>query len=200
MHWSSSSRKLLPHWPDFLKSTMSHSLFDWTHLAALAAMLLAAMWQDTALRRIPNTLVLWGSLTALGLSLSPNGIGLGSAIAGGMVGFFGFWVLYLMRVVGAGDVKLAGATGLFMGHPDMLWVNLLILLAGGALSIVWALLSSQLGSVLKHLKNSVVHVWLKLQHGQSPTLNAPPISRTRMPYAVAIGLGTGIHVLNTWMA
>ena len=179
---------------------MPHSLFDWTHLAALAAMLLAAMWQDTALRRIPNTLVLWGSLTALGLSLSPNGIGLGSAIAGGMVGLFGFLALYLVRVVGAGDVKLAGATGLIMGHPDMLWVNLLILVAGGALSIVWALLSSQLGSVLNHLKNTVAHVWLTLQHGKSPTLNAPPISRTRMPYAVAIGLGTGIHVLNTWMA
>ena len=60
---------------------MPLSLFDWTHLAALAAMLLAAMWHDTATRRIPNTLVLWGSLTAIGLSLSPHGIGLGSAIA-----------------------------------------------------------------------------------------------------------------------
>ena len=57
---------------------MPLSLFDWTHLAALAAMLLAAMWHDTATRRIPNTLVLWGGLTAIGLSLSPHGIGLGS--------------------------------------------------------------------------------------------------------------------------
>jgi hypothetical protein len=64
---------------------MPLSLFDWTHLAALAAMLLAAMWHDTATRRIPNTLVLWGSLTAIGLSLSPHGIGLGSALAGGLV-------------------------------------------------------------------------------------------------------------------
>ena len=83
---------------------MPFSLFDWTHLAALAAMLLAAMWQDAAMRRIPNTLVLWGSLTALGLSVSPHGIGLGSAIAGGMVGFLGFLLLYLLRGVGAGDV------------------------------------------------------------------------------------------------
>lgn len=179
---------------------MPHSLFDWTHLAALAAMLLVAMWQDTALRRIPNTLVLWGSLTALGLSLSPNGIGLGSAMAGGMVGFFGFWVLYLLRVVGAGDVKLAGATGLFMGYPDMLWVNLLILLSGGVLSLVWALFSVQLGAVLNNLKTGAMQVWLNLQHGKPPSMNTLPTGRARMPYAVAIGLGTGVHVFNTWTA
>lgn len=177
---------------------MTFSLFDWTHLAALAAMLLAAMWHDATMRRIPNTLVLWGSLTALGLSVSPHGIGLGSAIAGGMVGFLGFLVLYLLRAVGAGDVKLAGATGLFVGHPDMLWVNLLILLAGGILSITWALLTSQLGSVLQNLKTGLTQIWLNRQHGQLTNPQAFPVGRTRLPYAVAIGAGTAIHVLNTW--
>ena len=177
---------------------MTFSLFDWTHLAALSTMLVGAMWHDVAMRRIPNTLVLWGSLTALGLSVSPHGIGLGSAIAGGMVGFLGFLVLYLLRAVGAGDVKLAGATGLFVGHPDMLWVNLLILLAGGILSITWALLTSQLGSVLQNLKTGLTQIWLNRQHGQLTNPQAFPVGRTRLPYAVAIGAGTAIHVLNTW--
>lgn len=177
---------------------MPLSLFDWTHLAALAAMLLVAMWQDAAMRRIPNTLVLWGSLTALGLSLSPYGIGLGSAIAGGMVGFFGFLVLYLLRAVGAGDVKLAGATGLFLGYPNMLWVNLLILLSGGVLSIGWALITSQLGSVLQNLKTGWTQIWLNHQHGHLATPTPLPVGRTRMPYAIAIGAGTAVHLLNTW--
>lgn len=177
---------------------MPFSLFDWTHLAALATMLMVAMWQDATARRIPNALVLWGGMTALGLSLSPYGIGLGSAVAGGMVGFFGFLVLYLLRAVGAGDVKLAGATGLFVGHPDMLWVNLLILLAGGVLSILWALCTSQLGSVLQNLKTGLTRIWLNRQHGHLNTPNTFPVGRARMPYAVAIGLGTAFHVLNTW--
>lgn len=177
---------------------MPLTLFDWTHLAALAAMLLAAMWHDATMRRIPNPLVLWGSLTALGLSVSPHGIGLGSALAGGMVGFFGFWVMYLLRAVGAGDVKLAGATGLFVGHPDMLWVNLLILLAGGALSITWVLLTSQLGTVLQNLKTGLTQIWLTRQHGHLSTPTTFPVGRTRLPYAVAIGAGTAVHVLNTW--
>lgn len=177
---------------------MPLSLFDWTHLAALAAMLLAAMWHDTATRRIPNTLVLWGSLTAIGLSLSPHGIGLGSSLAGGLVGFLGFLVFYLLRAVGAGDVKLAAATGLFVGHPDMLWVNLLILLAGGLLSIAWALSSGQLGQTLNNLSTGFTQLWLKRQHGSSAESMAFPVGATRMPYALAIGAGTALHVLKLW--
>ena len=177
---------------------MPLSPFDWTHLAALAAMLLAAMWHDTATRRIPNTLVLWGSLTAIGLSLSPHGIGLGSALAGGLVGFMGFLVFYLLRAVGAGDVKLAAATGLFLGHPDMLWVNLLILLAGGLLSIAWALFSGQLGQTLNNLNIGFTQLWMSRQHGQIAEQSAFPVGATRMPYALAIGAGTALHVLKLW--
>ncbi len=177
---------------------MPLSLFDWTHLAALAAMLLAAMWHDTVTRRIPNTLVLWGSLTALGLSLSPHGIGLGSALAGGLVGFLGFWVFYLLRAVGAGDVTLAGATGLFVGHPDMLWVNLLILLAGGLLSIAWAVFSGQLSQTLHNLNAGFTQLWLSRQHGLGAQRTVFPVGATRMPYALAIGAGTAVHVLKLW--
>ena len=35
---------------------MPLSLFDWTHLAALAAMLLAAMWHDATMRRIEKAI------------------------------------------------------------------------------------------------------------------------------------------------
>ena len=177
---------------------MPLSLFDWTHLAALVAMLLAAMWHDTATRRIPNTLVLWGSLTAIGLSLSPHGIGLGSALAGGMVGFLGVWGFYRLGAGGAGDVKLAAATGLFVGHPDMLWVNLLILLAGGLLSIAWAVFSGQLGQTLNNLSTGLSQIWLSRQHGPSAERTAFPVSATRMPYALAIGAGTAVYVLKLW--
>jgi prepilin peptidase CpaA len=179
-----------------MNDPMPLSLFDWTHLAALAAMLLAAMWHDTATRRIPNTLVLWGSLTAIGLSLSPHGIGLGSAIAGGLVGFLGFLVFYLIRAVGAGDVKLAAATGLFVGYPDMLWVNLLILLAGGVLSITWAVFSRQLGQTWGNLSTGFTQLWLRRSHGPSAELAPFPVSATRIPYALAIAAGTAVHVLH----
>jgi prepilin peptidase CpaA len=112
-----------------------------------------------------------------------------------MVGFLGFWVLYLLRTVGAGDVKLAAATGLFVGHPDMLWVNLLILLAGGLLAIAWALFSGQLGQTLHNLSTGLTQLWLSRQHGPGAERTAFPVSATRVPYALAIGAGTAVHVL-----
>ena len=177
---------------------MSFTLFDTFSLAALATMLLIAIGHDTVARRIPNALVLWGAAVALGLSLSPNGIGLGSSLAGGMVGFLGFLVFYLLRMVGAGDVKLAAATGLFVGHPDMLWVNLLILLAGGLLSIAWAVFSGQLGQTLNNLSTGLTQFWLSRQHRPSAERMAFPVGATRMPYALAIGAGTAVHVLKLW--
>lgn len=174
---------------------MPLNLFDWIHLAALAAMLVAAMWLDTGTRRIPNTLVLAGSLTAIGLSLSPHGIGLGPAIAGGMVGFLGFLVLYLLRALGAGDVKLAAATGLFVGYPDMLWVNVLILLAGGLLSVTWAVVSGHMIQTVHNLSEGLMHIWRRYRYGLSAQRTIFPLSATRMPYALAIGAGTAVHVL-----
>lgn len=177
---------------------MPLTLFTTFSLAALASMLLIAIGHDAVARRIPNALVLWGAAVALGLSLSPNGIGLGSALAGGMVGFLGFWVLYLLRMVGAGDVKLVAATGLFVGHPDMLWVNLQILLAGGLLAIAWAVLSGQLGQTLNNMSTGLTQLWLNRQHGPSAERIAFPVGATRMPYALAIGAGTAVHVFKLW--
>lgn len=177
---------------------MPLTLFTTFSLAALASMLLIAIGHDAVARRIPNALVLWGAAVALGLSLSPNGIGLGSALAGGMVGFLGFWVLYLLRMVGAGDVKLVAATGLFVGHPDMLWVNLQILLAGGLLAIAWAVLSGQLGQTLNNMSTGLTQLWLNRQHGPSAERMAFPVGATRMPYALAIGAGTAAHVFKLW--
>ena len=114
------------------------------------------------------------------------------------MGFLGFLVFYLLRAVGAGDVKLAAATGLFVGHPDMLWVNLLILLAGGLLSIAWALSSGQLGQTLNNLSTGFTQLWLKRQHGSGAERMAFPVGATRMPYALAIGAGTALHVLKLW--
>jgi prepilin peptidase CpaA len=95
-------------------------------------------------------------------------------------------------------VKLAAATGLFVGHPDMLWVNLLILLAGGLLATAWALFSGQLGQTLHNLSTGFTQLWLSRQHGPSAQRTAFPVSATRMPYALAIAAGTAVHVLQLW--
>ena len=54
-------------------------------LAVLAALLAAALWHDLRTRRIPNLLVLWGTLAGLILnSFVPSGAGLFDAAFGGL--------------------------------------------------------------------------------------------------------------------
>jgi prepilin peptidase CpaA len=178
---------------------MTHNSFELVHRLTLLAMLMAAMWHDTRYRRIPNTLVLWGSLTAIGLSVSTLGMGLNSALAGGVVGFLVFGVLYRFGMVGAGDVKLVAATGFFLGYPDILAVVLLIFLTGGVLSIGWAWFTNQLGRTFKNLHTAVSLTWQTTHTSSSPRIDMP-MGPTRLPYALAIGTGTAIHVLSTWFA
>jgi prepilin peptidase CpaA len=106
-------------------------------ISALGLMLLAAAWTDVKSRRIPNSIVLWGAGAALVWALSPAGVGLALSLLGGMVAFLTFLVLYGWGWVGAGDVKLAGATGLYFSPSHALMLCLTILIAGGVVALMW---------------------------------------------------------------
>lgn len=164
---------------------------------ALSVLLVLAIWHDWRMRKIPNTLVLWGGLTALCLSLTPRGIGLNAALLGGMTGFLVFLLLYLFKMVGAGDVKLIAAVGLFVGWPDMANVCVAILLAGGLLAIGWGLWSSNMATVLKNLRAGLMQY---IGTGQWPSFGQPlvhQVTSERVPYALAIGLGTVAYYVVT---
>ena len=167
---------MLQHTPDALR------------FMAMSTLLVAALYQDAAHRRIPNTLVLAGALTGLGLSLAPTGIGVGSSCAGGMVGLLGFGLFYLYRLLGAGDVKLVSALGFFTGYPSIWAVSLSILLAGGLLALAWGAWSSQLQPAWANMRGA----WRRIL-GRTPAdpAAAPRFTPTpeRVPYAFAIAAG-----------
>lgn len=103
-------------------------------LAALLVALGAAAWHDIRARRVPNGLVAAIALGALGagpLALSPAG-SLPAALLGGAVGL-GCWLPAWWRgALGAGDVKLFAAAGVWLG-PALAWRSAVVAaLLGGA--------------------------------------------------------------------
>lgn len=134
----------------------------------LGLMLTLAVWQDVAHRRIPNRLLLPAACLALVLAAWPQGIGLASAIGGGLIGSMVFAPLYLLRQMGGGDLKLMTTTGLLVGMPRITALCLSIAMAGGLLAL-W---------------------WMWRARGRAQWANTP---RSRMPYAVAVALGTASH-------
>ncbi len=100
--------------------------------------LLTAIVQDGRERRVRNWLVLAGialALLALVLDLQPFGLHWTDALLGGAAAFGGLLCFHALGLMGAGDVKFAGALGLWVGLQPLLpiWVAASVLAALHAL-------------------------------------------------------------------
>jgi prepilin peptidase CpaA len=171
---------------------------DTLRFFALSAMLTAALYQDARSRRIPNTLVLAGALTGLGLAWMPAGLGAVSSVTGGMVGLVLLAPFYFLRWLGAGDVKLVAATGFFVGFPAIAQVVLFIGLAGGVLSLVWGGWTGQLRPALHNLHalwNKRTRRWRRTGSGPD---RRPALTQERLPFAIAIAAGTWLQWTALW--
>ena len=90
----------------------SESLF----MAGALTVAVAGGITDVATRRIPNKLTYLAMLVAMAGRFALQGWhGLGSAVAGGLIGGGAFLVFFLLHAMGAGDVKLITAVGCFVG-------------------------------------------------------------------------------------
>src|SRR5690606_34687669 len=110
-------------------------------------LLVLAAWTDWRERRIPNAICLvllaagigWHALVMDGEGLFTSslagGLGLSASAIGAFAAFVGLFPLYLLRVLGAGDVKLATAIGAWVGWQALLPWALLVMIVGGVLAL-----------------------------------------------------------------
>ena len=161
----------------------------------MVCLLSLALCHDIASRRIPNWLVGAGLLAGLWVSfLTHSGIGPGSSLLGAVVGFAVLLPLYLLRAMGAGDVKLMAAVGAFLGPIPALGAALLTFAAGGVLSLTVALWSKSMSRVLDNLRLMGMVALI----GRSSGMSVRDVQTTgRLPYALAIAIGTGLQL---WLA
>jgi prepilin peptidase CpaA len=174
-----------------MNTVNSHSLGLWI----LGAVLLLAAWNDMTQRKIPNTLLLVASVWALLWSTTAAGVGLSAALIGGVVALGVFLGFYVTGAMGAGDVKLMGVVGLFLGQSDVLSLCMSVLIAGGLQSVIWAVWTSRLREVLSSTWQTLSHSMFSLAGGTWPVQAEPVTLHGSMPYALAIAAGTGAHLL-----
>ncbi len=185
---------------------------------ALAGLLCIAGWHDVQSRRIPNVLVLVGMTVGLLFQAmasggggffhptAPGALGLVSGVSGLLLGLGLFMPFYLLRVLGAGDVKLLAMVGAWVGAGSIAWVALWTMAAGGVLSIVAMLASGQTSGVIANLRRilSGIHVVkldvLRSGRGPQATPTSPGLGTTgRIPYALAIAAGTAVEAGRHWL-
>ena len=167
--------------------------------AIFTALLAAVARSDITARRIPNALVV--ALAAVGCCVAATilrtPVGLSGAAAGAALGLALWSPFWVMRVLGAGDVKLAAAIGAWLGPAGVVEASVLAALAGGVLALAVLARRRRVSAFA-----AGVALWTAaLQRGQ---LTKPLVNDNTdlLPYGVALAVGAGLTgwLPTAWLA
>jgi prepilin peptidase CpaA len=151
---------------------------------------------DLRTRRIPNVLTFGAAGGALVFALATRGLSGGiESLVGFLVGAALMLVPFALGGMGAGDVKLLGALGAWLGPADAIWLFLYTGISGGVIALVVAVFTGYLGQACRNILRLLEYwravglrpmVELTLHSGRGP----------RLAYGAAIFAGT---VATIWL-
>ena len=174
--------------------TLSFSLPPPGVLAVLLMLVLAAAVYDVRYRRIPNWLTVAGVLLGLGLNgfLDQGRPGLFvSSLLGLAMAFGVYFVLYALRAMGAGDVKLMAAVGAVVGWPDWFGIFIVTAIIGGIMALI---LVAARGRIKKTFWN-VAFILTELKGGRPAYMRREELDVKNpkalgLPHGAVIAVGT----------
>ena len=163
----------------------------------LAAVLLVSSVFDLRFQKIPNWITFPAMAAGLALNGNVSGMdGLASSAAGILLGTGIFIIPYAMGSMGAGDAKLMGAVGSFLGAWGVLAAALLTMAVGGVYAIFMMILHRHYGKqILSGLKDSLVSLVLMGRVAPSETTGNDIANKPRLCYGVAIAGGTFLYMI-----
>jgi prepilin peptidase CpaA len=155
---------------------------------------LAGAFIDLRYRKLPNALTVPLFLAGVGYWAWTAGFaGVGQSLLAAVVLMVPFVVLFVLAGGGAGDAKMMGAVGAWLGLQTGLAALVAVMISGIALGFAWAAAHRRAGSVMRNLASMVVvfggSVAARqgvLAAGKAAT---PREGMTAMPYGIAIFVG-----------
>jgi len=167
--------------------------FAWALVLASLAVLQAiwAGWLDWRLRRIPNWLTVPGLLGGLAVnSLAWGWQGTRASLEGAGLGLALLLPFVLLRGLGAGDWKLMGALGAWLGPSRLIVVLVGTVFITGAMAIVQMIRNGRVKETLYHLGILLgilvtFGVW-----GQRHNLTLDNPGLMKLPFGVAAAVST----------
>ena len=169
-------------------------------LVLLFAVVACAAYTDAKVRRIPNWLTGFGLLAAFFAQTSLRGWdGFCDAAKGMLAGFAVYFVLYLIRALGAGDVKLMAVVGAFTGTSIWFEIFVATALAGAAAACILALAKGRLITTFQNtwfIANELLN--LRLPYQTNKALDVRNRSSLTLPHGISIAFGVALVAMLSW--
>jgi prepilin peptidase CpaA len=154
-------------------------------LAGTVLLAVSAGWTDLSWRRIPNWLTAPALLIGVAVNTVLGGwIGLKSSLLGAALGLALLLPFVLLRSLGAGDWKLAGALGAFTG-PELL-VDLLLasIFVAGVMAVVLVIYKRRTRQTIRNIGHILISLVTFRLPGTQVSLDDP--DSLKVPYGVAL--------------
>lgn len=174
-------------------------ILPWPAAVLMMLVAAAAAVTDIRSRRIPNPLAVAGFLAGFALNAAMGGAdGLLRAAAGAGLAMLVYFPLFLLRGMGAGDVKLMMALGAIAGPRAWFWVFFAAAVAGAAAGLLLAFAKGRLRSTLINT-GFIVRQLLSFRapHVTREDLSVANPGALRLPHGVAAAFGAWVVA---WLA
>jgi prepilin peptidase CpaA len=159
-------------------------------LGLALALTLIAGWTDWRSRRIPNWLTVPGFFVGVSANVLASGwrLGLQTSLLGAGLGLLLLLPFVFLRSLGAGDWKLAGALGAFVGWEAL--VNLLMgsVLVAGIMALGLVIYKRRFKQTLRNIGRLLASMLTFHMPGAEVSLDNP--QSLKVPYGVALALTT----------
>jgi prepilin peptidase CpaA len=151
---------------------------------ALAALIAAAVDYQTT--KIPNVITVPILFFGLAYGFYTNGMnGLVNGVLGILVAFALFFPLFILKVMGAGDGKMAMALGAYLGWSLTIKFILMALIAGGISSLLIVVLNGRYKKLFEEL-----YLFLRSIFTPNLAIHWPKLdSASKGPFGIALFVG-----------
>jgi prepilin peptidase CpaA len=165
-------------------------------LWTLAALAITAAVYDCRFRRIPNWLNLSGVILGLGWNLVFSHLhGAGQAAAGMLLAVVVYLPFYLLRGMGAGDVKLMAAIGSLVGPANWLAIFIATALVGGMAGVAFSMAKKRFAETccnVYFLCKDLLQ--FRAPYRTNPQLDFRNTASLRLPHGLVIAVGCAVAI------
>jgi prepilin peptidase CpaA len=167
-------------------------------LAGAVLLAVIAGWTDFRSRRIPNWLTVLGLLVGVALNTAVGGwIGLKSSLLGAGLGLLLLLPFVLLRSLGAGDWKLAGALGAFVGPGLLVDLLLTSVFVAGVMAVILVIYKKRVRQTLRNIGHILISLVTFRLPGTQVSLDNP--QSLKVPYGVALSFTVLLYAAaRTW--